>query len=251
MKSEISPADGKPPVVRSAYYQQLNFKRMEEYIKWLENKIEVCLEDKDLQREHWAFCQALKKYRELALRQPLVSGRSEWDEMEDTRRSLRQGGIIRGTDEDEVGEGDANIIKRPSSPSKLDVADTNTTGLQRRKETGNTCDGWENRNKLFAGCCDGEKRRPVESDVGGVASRLSYWLDGYWRVEPDIPRVATDVKNRVDRLNAIGNGQVPAVVFTAWNQLTAGALHYSLQQTHGGQSVTQPATNCLTATSPC
>ena len=45
---------------------------MEEYIKWLENKIEVCLEDKDLQREHWAFCQALKKYRELALRQPLV-----------------------------------------------------------------------------------------------------------------------------------------------------------------------------------
>ena len=50
---------------------------MEEYIKWLENKIEVCLEDKDLQREHWAFCQALKKYRELALRQPHVVGRSE------------------------------------------------------------------------------------------------------------------------------------------------------------------------------
>jgi hypothetical protein len=50
---------------------------MEEYIKWLENKIEVCLNDKDLQREHWAFCQALKKYRELALRQPPVVGRSE------------------------------------------------------------------------------------------------------------------------------------------------------------------------------
>jgi hypothetical protein len=47
---------------------------MEEYIKWLEDKIEVCLEDKDLQREHWAFCQALKKYRELALRQSCVSG---------------------------------------------------------------------------------------------------------------------------------------------------------------------------------
>lgn len=47
---------------------------MEEYIEWLENKIEVCLEDKDLQREHWAFCQALKKYRELALRQSCVIG---------------------------------------------------------------------------------------------------------------------------------------------------------------------------------
>lgn len=46
---------------------------MEEYVKWLENKIEVCLDDKDLQREHWAFCQALKKYRELALCQPPVS----------------------------------------------------------------------------------------------------------------------------------------------------------------------------------
>lgn len=43
---------------------------MEEYIKWLKNKIEVCLEDKDLQREHWAFCQALKKYMELASGQP-------------------------------------------------------------------------------------------------------------------------------------------------------------------------------------
>jgi hypothetical protein len=50
---------------------------MEEYIKWLENKIEVCLEDKDLQREHWAFCQALKKYHELALHQPPVMVRSE------------------------------------------------------------------------------------------------------------------------------------------------------------------------------
>jgi hypothetical protein len=47
---------------------------MEEYVKWLEDKIEVCLEDKDLQREHWAFCQALKKYRELALPQPPVIG---------------------------------------------------------------------------------------------------------------------------------------------------------------------------------
>lgn len=50
---------------------------MEEYIKWLEKEIEVCLEDKDLKREHWAFCQSLKKYRELALSQPPIVGRSE------------------------------------------------------------------------------------------------------------------------------------------------------------------------------
>lgn len=49
----------------------------------------------------------------------------------------------------------------------------------------------------------------LESDVGGVASRLPCWLDGYWRVEPDIPRVATGVKNRVDRLKCLGNAVVP------------------------------------------
>jgi len=45
--------------------------------------------------------------------------------------------------------------------------------------------------------------------VGGVASRLPCWLDGYWRVEPNIPRVATGVKNRVDRLRCLGNAVVP------------------------------------------
>jgi DNA (cytosine-5)-methyltransferase 1 len=53
----------------------------------------------------------------------------------------------------------------------------------------------------------------VESDVGGVASRLSYWLDGYWRVEPNIPRVATGVKNRVNRLKCLGNAVVPQQVY--------------------------------------
>ena len=38
---------------------------MEEYKKWLEAQIEKTLEDKDLQREHWAFCKALEKFTEL------------------------------------------------------------------------------------------------------------------------------------------------------------------------------------------
>ena len=45
---------------------------MEEYRQWLEQQIERCLNDKDLQREHWAFCKAYEKFT--ALRQPLVSG---------------------------------------------------------------------------------------------------------------------------------------------------------------------------------
>ena len=59
----------------------------------------------------------------------------------------------------------------------------------------------------------GSCRRAVESDVGGVANGISYWLDGYWRIEPDIPRVATGVKNRVDRLKCLGNAVVPQQVY--------------------------------------
>ncbi len=38
----------------------------------------------------------------------------------------------------------------------------------------------------------------------------------WWTVEPDVGRVANGVANRVDRLKALGNGQVPAVVRAAW-----------------------------------
>ncbi len=40
---------------------------MNEYVKWLENKIEQTLEDGNLGRKHWAFCQCLRKLRELGL----------------------------------------------------------------------------------------------------------------------------------------------------------------------------------------
>ena len=42
----------------------------------------------------------------------------------------------------------------------------------------------------------------------------------WWDIEPDVGRVADGVAARVDRLKAIGNGQVPAVAATAWKLLT-------------------------------
>ena len=41
----------------------------------------------------------------------------------------------------------------------------------------------------------------------------------WWLLEPDVGRVANGVAARVDRLKAIGNGQVPAVAATAWRLL--------------------------------
>jgi DNA (cytosine-5)-methyltransferase 1 len=41
----------------------------------------------------------------------------------------------------------------------------------------------------------------------------------WWKDEPNVGRVADGVVFRVDRLKAIGNGQVPAVAASAWNLL--------------------------------
>jgi len=38
-----------------------------------------------------------------------------------------------------------------------------------------------------------------------------------WQIEPCMGRVADGVAHRVDRLKALGNGQVPLVAATAWN----------------------------------
>lgn len=53
----------------------------------------------------------------------------------------------------------------------------------------------------------------------------------WWLAEPDVGRVADGVAARMDRLKAIGNGQVPLCAATAWKRLIAtfdtvnGALH--------------------------
>jgi DNA (cytosine-5)-methyltransferase 1 len=43
----------------------------------------------------------------------------------------------------------------------------------------------------------------------------------WWQSEPDVGRVVNGVAARVDRLKAIGNGQVPLCAATAWRLLTA------------------------------
>lgn len=47
--------------------------------------------------------------------------------------------------------------------------------------------------------------RPAQPGVGGVADGVPAWMDGYWLTEPDIPRIASGVPNRVDKLKGLGN----------------------------------------------
>lgn len=43
----------------------------------------------------------------------------------------------------------------------------------------------------------------------------------WWAAEPGMGRMADGVARRVDRLRALGNGQVPLVAATAWRILAA------------------------------
>ena len=62
-----------------------------------------------------------------------------------------------------------------------------------------------------------EWKRTTESVLGGVADGLPAGMDGdldfiinhYWEAEPDIPRIATGIEHRVDRLKCLGKAVVP------------------------------------------
>ena len=68
-----------------------------------------------------------------------------------------------------------------------------------------------------------EQRAGEHPDAVQALSRLlahygeTAWKDGSW--EDAVPRVANGVAARMDRLKAIGNGQVPRVAATAFKLL--------------------------------
>ena len=64
----------------------------------------------------------------------------------------------------------------------------------------------------FPTCLTGQGQR--QSWGTGIGS--AQW----WETEPNVDRVADGVAARVDRLKAIGNGQVPLCAATAWRVLT-------------------------------
>jgi len=63
------------------------------------------------------------------------------------------------------------------------------------------------------------KKSTLEKQLGGSGyeyGTTKHW----WEVESDVGRVADGVAARVDRLKAIGNGQVPLCAATAWRLLS-------------------------------
>ena len=124
----------------------------------------------------------------------------------DDRKSLGNSGQITGNGDVVCGRktaeiSDSNIYSQSTSTihaepvCKSDMAEPQVEGLERRTF------GRDNEQALTGfrqGC------QPIGTN---------------WRIEPDVGRVANGVAARVDRLKAIGNGQVPAVAATAFKLL--------------------------------
>jgi DNA (cytosine-5)-methyltransferase 1 len=75
--------------------------------------------------------------------------------------------------------------------------------------------GWEARNN---GKLETNKTIRTSSTIS-VESGIKGFDRNSWKTEPDICRVVNGVSNAVDRLKALGNGQVPLCAATAWKLL--------------------------------
>ena len=70
--------------------------------------------------------------------------------------------------------------------------------------------------------CDNQafksQKQPLEKQIGRSGYEFGT-TKHWWETEPNVGRVADGVAARVDRLKAIGNGQVPLCAATAWRIL--------------------------------
>lgn len=101
-----------------------------------------------------------------------------------------------------------------------ELAGSCTNQLAARRDVANADSVGRNAMQVFA---SGE-REPLEKTptgeplrtVGIQGSTKRDFLGNWWKVEPKMGRVADGVAHRMDRLRALGNGQVPLVAATAF-----------------------------------
>jgi len=166
---------------------------------------------------------------------------TEVEYVEDTRRSLRQGTFIRGENEKEIGQGNADLTQRSGEASEFDVADTVSGNAQAGREgrreireghqgegvSSNASGGGEtvadtkssSRNVNEINREHGETETQEILGDGSSLSRTqveSPW-EGWWDIEPDVGRVAHGVSARTHRLKGLGNSLVPAIPFHIGN----------------------------------
>ena len=100
-----------------------------------------------------------------------------------------------------------------------DVANTERLGQQGQGEHERPSNTEKASEGQASGTDDGSQGQTgqghIEPGVGGMADGISARLDGHlgFEREPNIPRVATGIPERVNRLKALGNSIVPQVIY--------------------------------------
>ena len=128
-------------------------------------------------------------------------------------------GRLHGQTEEQPAAGGIHAQCEPE-PGGEDVAHSNGTTERRGCREFSAEKGQEARwsgNRLGGGSRGWWSTEP---GLGRVANGVADRVDLHGTTEPgSVPRVATGIPKRADRLKAIGNGQVPAAASLAWNTL--------------------------------
>jgi DNA (cytosine-5)-methyltransferase 1 len=114
--------------------------------------------------------------------------------------------------ESEQGQKTGNLDR---SSGRQDVAYSNSEGLEGSEEAGDTQKSREEREQLASRQDSSLSKGHTQSELGGMADGIPTRLDGHlgFEREPNIPRVATGIPDRVNRLKALGNSIVPQIVY--------------------------------------
>ena len=143
------------------------------------------------------------------------------------RKEEEQGGISSEHRSERCAWG----IGGTSSDSEI-LADATDNGLGWREQQQ---EGSEGAGHVAHGALSGKGGNQVEHLRNATSEGLPLGIDGplgqsgpisesersdWWATEPDVGRVAHGVAARVDRLKAIGNGQVSSVAALAWRLLS-------------------------------
>ena len=123
---------------------------------------------------------------------------------------------------------DRNGWRQQQSESIKEKTFTNTgckpKGANEKLRSKSKISIWSNTTKLCSKMANSIEHRiqSQSSDTG----KSSQWINpsgignrNWWAIEPNVGRVVDGVAARVDRLKAIGNGQVPLCAATAWELL--------------------------------
>jgi len=117
--------------------------------------------------------------------------------VEDARRALRPGTLVKGKNENETEKENADFAQRPGEASGSHVADA---------VKGDVEAGRERRRAVREG-------HQEEGFPGHAAGRGENPWEGWWTVEPEVGRMDHGIPKRVDRLKCLGNSLIPMIPF--------------------------------------